>query len=120
MPRPGSVRRRQAGVLLVGAVEPELASWLRAEGCATRSVRTVAEALDALEAEPAALVIVDRESRGLDAGGACRALREDPRLLRHQGPALQAPAPQRRAGARHRKVVDDDRYCIGRALMRRG
>ncbi len=80
MPRPGSVRRRQAGVLLVGAVEPELASWLRAEGCATRSVRTVAEALDALEAEPAALVIVDRESRGLDAGGACRALREDPRL----------------------------------------
>ena len=40
MPRPGSVRRRQAGVLVLGAAEPELGSWLRAEG---HAIRTAAE-----------------------------------------------------------------------------
>ena len=80
MPRPGSVRRRQAGVLLVGATEPEMGSWLHAEGYATRTAGGVEAALEALGEDPADLVIVDREPRGLDAAAACVALREDPRL----------------------------------------
>ena len=80
MPRPGSVRRRQAGVLILGAAEPELGSWLRAEGHAIRTASGAAEALAALDDEPAELVIVDREPGGLDAPAACVALREDARL----------------------------------------
>src|SRR5215207_747885 len=82
MARSGSVRRRQAGVLLVGATEPEVGSWLHAAGHATRAVAGAEAALAALGQEPADLVIVDREQGGggLDAAGVCVALREDPRL----------------------------------------
>jgi PAS domain S-box-containing protein len=80
MPRPGSIRRRQSGVFLVGAIEPEVGSWLHAEGYATRTTGSAAAALDALGEDPAGLVVVDREPRGLDAAAACVALREDPRL----------------------------------------
>ncbi|HYI18454.1 MAG TPA: hypothetical protein VD836_07070, partial [Solirubrobacteraceae bacterium] len=75
----GSVRRRQAGVLLVGATEPEIQPWLRAAGHATRAVRTAGDALAVLAEEPVELVIVDREPAGLDAPGVCRALRADRR-----------------------------------------
>jgi PAS domain S-box-containing protein len=74
------VRRRQAGVLLVGATEPEVGSWLHAAGHATRSVGGAEAALTALGEEPADLVIADREPHGLDVSGVCLALREDPRL----------------------------------------
>jgi PAS domain S-box-containing protein len=67
-------------VLLVGAIEPEAGSWLHAEGYATRTVGGADAALELLEQDPADLVIVDREPRGLDAASACLALREDPRL----------------------------------------
>ncbi len=80
MARPGSVRRRQAGVLLVGATEPEVGSWLHAAGHATRSVGGADAALAALGDEPADLVIADREPHGLDVSAVCLALREDPRL----------------------------------------
>jgi PAS domain S-box-containing protein len=80
MARSGSVRRRQAGVLLVGAAEPELGSWLRADGHATRSVASADAALAALGEEPADLVIADREAGGMDVSAVCGALREDPRL----------------------------------------
>jgi len=80
MPRTGSIRRRQAGVLLVGATEPEVGSWLHAAGHATRSVGGAEAALAALGEEPADLVIADREPNGLDVAGVCVALREDPRL----------------------------------------
>src|SRR5215217_7535361 len=80
MARPGSVRRRPAGVLLVGATEPEVGPWLHAAGHATRAVADVESALQALGEEPADLVIVDREPGGLDAAAACVALREDARL----------------------------------------
>src|SRR5215216_5875490 len=80
MARPGSVRRRPAGVLLVGATEPEVGPWLHAAGHSTRAVGGVEAALRALGEEPADLVIVDREPGGLDAAGACVALRDDPRL----------------------------------------
>jgi PAS domain S-box-containing protein len=80
MTRPGSVRRRQAGVLLVGATEPEVGSWLHAAGHAARSVGGVEAALTALGEEPADLVIADRERNGLDVAAVCVALREDPRL----------------------------------------
>jgi len=80
MARSGSVRRRQAGVLLVGATEPEVGSWLHAAGHATRTVAGADAALAALGEEPADLVIADREPGGLDVAGVCLALREDPRL----------------------------------------
>ena len=76
VPSPESVRRSQAGVLVVGAVEPELVPWLRAAGYAAAAVRGVDAALVALEKTPADLVIVDREPGGEDAAGVCRALRQ--------------------------------------------
>jgi PAS domain S-box-containing protein len=75
--RSGFVRRRQAGVLLVGAMEPEVQPWLRAAGHAIRSVRDAEVAMAALEEEPADLLVVDRESGGLDAAGVCRRLRDE-------------------------------------------
>jgi PAS domain S-box-containing protein len=80
VPDPGTVRRRQPGVLVVGATEPEVQPWLRAAGHATRAVADAREALAALGESPTDLVIVDRERSGLDVAGVCRALREDPRL----------------------------------------
>jgi PAS domain S-box-containing protein len=80
MPRSGSVRRRQAGVLLVGATEPEVGSWLHAAGHATRAVAGAEAALAALGEEPADLVIADREPDGMAVAEVCVALREDPRL----------------------------------------
>ncbi|HEX3277191.1 MAG TPA: response regulator, partial [Thermoleophilaceae bacterium] len=80
MSRSGFVRRRQAGVLLVGAIEPEVQPWLRAAGHAINSVNSAQEALATLDETPAELLVVDRESGGLDAAGVCRALREDVRV----------------------------------------
>src|SRR5205814_9736038 len=78
--RSGPVRRRQAGVLLVGATEPEILPWLRAARHIARAAPDVKAALAALEEEPADLIIVDRDRRGLDAPAVCRALRKDPRV----------------------------------------
>ena len=78
--RPGSVRRRPGGVLLVGATEPEVRPWLHAAGHATRAVAGVEAALQLLGEEPVDLVIVDRDPDGLDAAAACVALRADPRV----------------------------------------
>jgi PAS domain S-box-containing protein len=69
------VRRRQAGVLVVGLAEPEIQPWIRAAGHAVTAVRDVKSALAALEEDGADLVIVDREPGGLDVPGVCRALR---------------------------------------------
>jgi PAS domain S-box-containing protein len=74
------VRRRQAGVLVVGAAEPEIQSWLRAAGHLPRAVRRASAAGAALAAEPVDLVIVDRDSSGKDAPEVCRVLRDDSRL----------------------------------------
>jgi PAS domain S-box-containing protein len=74
------VRRRQAGVLVVGATEREVHPWLRAAGHATRVAPGVDAALAALGEAPADLVIVDRDPRGLDTPDLCRALHRDPRL----------------------------------------
>jgi PAS domain S-box-containing protein len=71
------VRRRQAGVLVVGLAEPEIQPWIRAAGHAVRAVRDVKSALAALDEEGADLVIVDREPGGLDVPGVCRRLREN-------------------------------------------
>src|SRR3954469_3926211 len=69
-----------AGVLVVGAAEPEIQSWLRAAGHAPRAVRRAAAAGPALEEEPVDLVIVDRDAAGLAAPALCRTLRDDERL----------------------------------------
>jgi PAS domain S-box-containing protein len=71
------VRRRQAGVLVVGATEREVQPWLRAAGQATRSVPDVREAVAAMHEEPADLVVVDRERAGRDVAAVCAALRQD-------------------------------------------
>src|SRR5215207_5432674 len=92
MARSGSVRRRQAGVVLVGATEPEVGSWLHAAGHATRPVGGADAALAALGEEPADLVIADREPNGMDVSGVCLALREDPRLGSAWLLALTPPA----------------------------
>jgi PAS domain S-box-containing protein len=76
----GSVRRRQAGVLVVGVAEPQVHPWLRAAGNETRAAEDAGAALEALGAAPADLVIVDRELGGRDVPDVCRALCEDPRL----------------------------------------
>jgi PAS domain S-box-containing protein len=81
VPSAGSVRRRPAGVLLVGAIEPEVRPWLRAAGHAARAVPGVKLARAALEDAPADLVVADRDrTGGLDVAGVCAALRDDPRL----------------------------------------
>jgi PAS domain S-box-containing protein len=74
------VRRRQAGVLVVGATEREVHPWLRAAGHATRVAPDAKAALAALGEAPADLVIVDRDPGGLDTPDLCRALHGDPRL----------------------------------------
>src|SRR3954470_5821775 len=107
VPSPESVRRRQSGVLVVGAVEPEVTPWLRAAGHAPRAVRDAAAALEVLEREAADLVIVDREPAGLDAAGVCRALRKrvelsDPWLL-----AITVPARGRGADSALDAGADD-------------
>ncbi|MEA2288578.1 MAG: hypothetical protein QOD55_575 [Solirubrobacteraceae bacterium] len=67
-------------MLVVGAAEREVQPWLRAARHATRAVPGARAALVALDEAPVDLVIVDRETDGLDAAGVCRALRDDPRL----------------------------------------
>jgi PAS domain S-box-containing protein len=74
------VRRRQAGVLIVGATEREVQPWLRAAGQSTRAVPGVREAIAALDEAPAELVVVDREIGGRDVAGVCEALRREGRF----------------------------------------
>ena len=100
----GSVRRRQAGILLVGAIEPEAQPWLRAAGHATRAVHDARAALAALDAEPVDLVVLDREADGREAADVCRELCEHARA----GEAwLLAIAPRRAADAILRAGADD-------------
>jgi PAS domain S-box-containing protein len=75
----GSVRRRQTGVLVVGAAEPQVHPWLRAMGCETRAAADLDAALSALGDAPADLVLVGAEAGGRDVTDMCRALGEDPR-----------------------------------------
>jgi PAS domain S-box-containing protein len=108
MPSPESVRRRQAGVLVVGAVEPEVTPWLRAAGHVNaRAVRDAKEALEALDQEPADLVIVDREPAGLDAAGVCRALRDGLELIEPWLLAITVAARGRGADAALDAGADD-------------
>ena len=76
----GSVRRRRAGILIVGAAEPEVGSWLHAAGHDTRVVDGADAALAALGEEPADLIIADRDADGAGPAEVCIALRDDPRL----------------------------------------
>jgi PAS domain S-box-containing protein len=84
-------------VLVVGAAEPEIQSWLRAAGHAPRAVRRAGAAGAALEAEPVDLVIADRDSSGLDAPAVCRHLRDDGRLGDAWLLAITVPAKGRMA-----------------------
>jgi PAS domain S-box-containing protein len=94
-----SVRRRQAGVLIVGAPEPEIQSWLRAAGHIPWAVRRASAAGAALASEPVDLVIVDQDAGGRTAPEICRRLREDPRLGDAWLLAITVPAKGRTADA---------------------
>jgi PAS domain S-box-containing protein len=76
----GYVRRHESALLLVGAIEPEVAPWLRAAGHECQALPTARAALKALSEAPAQLIVVDREASGEDAASVCKALREDARL----------------------------------------
>jgi PAS domain S-box-containing protein len=65
-------------VLVVGAAEREVQPWLRALGHETRAAPGVDTALEALDREPADLLVVDREPH-LDVADVCAALSADPR-----------------------------------------
>jgi PAS domain S-box-containing protein len=99
VPSSGSVRRRQAAVLLVGAPEPEVQPWLRAAGHQIRTARYIDEALRTLGEAPADLVLVDRERTGLDAPAICKTLRDDERLGDAWLLAITVPARGRMADA---------------------
>jgi PAS domain S-box-containing protein len=101
------VRRRQAGVLVVGLAEPEIQPWIRAAGHAIRAVRNADAALAALDEEPADLVIVDREPAGLDVPGVCRKLRSDHRADEAWLLALTIAAHKRTADAALDAGADD-------------
>jgi PAS domain S-box-containing protein len=101
------VRRRQAGVLVVGLAEPEIVPWIRAAGHAVNAVRRVGEALTALEKDTADLVIVDREPGGLDVPGVIRALRADARLEDAWLLAITLAAHKRTADAALDAGADD-------------
>jgi PAS domain S-box-containing protein len=66
-------------VLVVGAAEREVQPWLRALGHETRAAPGVDAALEALDREPADLLVVDREPH-LDVADVCAALSDDPRV----------------------------------------
>jgi PAS domain S-box-containing protein len=74
---PGYLRRHESALLLVGEVEPEVHSWLRAAGYESRSVATAKAALKALAEAPAQLLLVGREPGAEDAATVCRALRDE-------------------------------------------
>src|ERR687892_862203 len=101
------MRRRQAGVLVVGLAEPEIQPWVRAAGHAVRAVRDVKSALVALDEDGADLVIVDREPGGLDVPGVCRRLRADHRADDAWLLALTIAAHKRTADAALDAGADD-------------
>jgi PAS domain S-box-containing protein len=101
------VRRRQAGVLVVGLAEPEIQPWIRAAGHAVRAVRNADDALAVLDEEPADLIIADREPAGLDVPGVCRKLRGDARADEAWLLALTIAAHKRTADAALDAGADD-------------
>jgi PAS domain S-box-containing protein len=73
---PGYLRRHESALVLVGAIEPEVPSWLRAAGYECRTAATPKVALKALAEAPAQLLLVG----GDDSAGGCRILCEDARM----------------------------------------
>jgi PAS domain S-box-containing protein len=104
----GTVRRRRAGVLLVGAIEPEVGPWLRGAGLGIRTARNVDAAAAAVDDALPDLVVVDAEPGGLDAPAACRRLRDDPRLGDAWMLAIAVPAQSRRMADAALKAGADD------------
>jgi PAS domain S-box-containing protein len=101
----GSVRRRQGGVLVVGAAEPQVPPWLRAAGHRTRAVPGADAALATLDEAPPDLVVVDRELAGLEVADCCATLREDARL--QEAWLLAITAKGRQADAALQAGADD-------------
>jgi PAS domain S-box-containing protein len=106
--RSGSVRRRHAGVLVVGAAEPEVQPWLRAAGHVTRAAAGADEALATLGDVPTDLVIADRERTGRDTPGVCRVLRSEPRLDDAWILAIAPPGPRPASADAALKAGADD------------
>jgi PAS domain S-box-containing protein len=100
------VRRRPAGVLVLGEAEAELRSWLRADGCHVTAAATLAGALRGLDDAAPDVVIVDREG-DRDVPSVCRALRADGRFDDAWLLAI-APAAQRRVADLALRAGADD------------
>jgi PAS domain S-box-containing protein len=107
VPDGGSVRRRPAGVLVVGAAEAEVPSWLRADGCTVTTADGLDAALGAGDDVPADLVIVDRDPAGAAVPEVCRALRADERLADAWLLAITPAAQRRLADQALRSGADD-------------
>ena len=76
----GYVRRHESALLLVGAVEAEVAPWLRAAGYGCRAVPDPKAARRALAEAPASLILADGDGGEEDAAAVCTALRAEARL----------------------------------------
>ncbi len=73
---PGYLRRHESALLLVGEIEPEVGSWLRAAGYECSSAADPKRALKALADAPAQLILVG----GSESIAGCRALHDDARM----------------------------------------
>ena len=93
-------------MLVVGASEPEVPAWLRAAGHAARAASGADAASAALDEGAADLVIVDRETGGLEVAACCATLREDhaPRGRLAAGDHGQGPDGRRGAEVRRRRL----------------
>ena len=69
---PGYLRRHESALLLVGSIEPQIGSWLHADGCVTRAVTGADAALAALGEEPADLIASSGARRRPPSAGPAR------------------------------------------------
>ena len=92
-------------MLVVGAAEPQVPAWLRAAGYPTRAATGADAASAALDESAADLVVVDRETGGLEVAECCATLREDTRL--EEAWLLAITAKGRMADAALRAGADD-------------
>jgi PAS domain S-box-containing protein len=108
VPDVGSIRRRPSGVLVVGAAEADVQSWLRGDRCTVTAAAGVGDALARRDGEPADLVIADRDpGGGLEVPEVCRALRADERFADVWLLAI-TPAAQRRVADQALRAGADD------------
>jgi PAS domain S-box-containing protein len=101
------VRRRPVGVLVVGAAEAELQSWLRADGCTVTAATDLAALRAGRDGAAPDVVIADRDAEGRAVPEVCRSLRDDPHFEDAWLLAITPAAQRRVADAALRAGADD-------------